>query len=106
MAKRKQRLLGKSMLTLYDQLGDLIRATVDANRRKELTKQQDDLWDEIARMVEDVLDADDEAYTKAAAAMAAAIAAVQDALKGLKSIVDAVSVAAKAIDLASKVLPV
>jgi len=106
MAKRKQKSLGKGMLTLYDELGDLIQATGDADRRKELLKQQDDLWDEIARMVEEVLSADDAKYIAATGAMTDAVAAVRDAIKGLKSIVDAVNVAAKAIDLASKVIPV
>ena len=57
------------------------------------------------QLAEITLDADDKAYIAATAAMNEAIAETQAAIKGLQSIVNAIKVAAKAIDLAARVLP-
>ncbi len=101
-----KRTLGRDMLTLYDEMTDLIDTTADAERRAELRVQQDALWDQIARLVETNLDAGDQRYRDAVAGLQDAITQTRAAIKGLESIVSVVQIAARTVALLAKVLPV
>ena len=99
MAQKK---LGRQLLDTLDDLTLLIEATHDEQRIKELDEQSSRLVKEIGRLVDAKLDSASAEYKAATRGLHDASVTIQNAIKGIDSIVAAVAAVAEALDLVAE----
>ena len=99
----KTRGLGQQLLDAMENVVELMEATTDPDRLKELDAVRKRMSKEAGRLIEAQLDQSTAQYKAATAGLKQASDAIRDAIRGLEAIKKAIEVAAEAMDLVAKV---
>jgi gas vesicle protein len=102
--KQKPKGVAQQLMDLEEQLGELIDATADPARKKELSDLCDRLAEESRRLIRKNLDASTKEYPEAAAGLEKAAEAAREAIDDVNSVKAAIDAIAKVVDLASRIV--
>ena len=102
MAQRSKS-LGRQMLKTLDDLTDLMAATTDPDRTKELMSQYLKLRAELGELIDKNLDQASREYLAARKGLRDASAQIRLAIKGMESVAHAIGTVAKVVELVAKV---
>lgn len=95
--------LGEQLSKASDLIVDLIEATNDVNKKKELRKYLKIILDISGELVDKTISSDTEKYKKASDAFEEANIKIKEAVEDIEKVAETINKIAKAIDLAAEV---
>jgi hypothetical protein len=95
--------LGANALQTLEDIVELMGVTHDPDRLDELEDLRVKLTKQISLLVDKSIDEESKQYKKAIAGLQAASATIEQSIKGLEAVVEAINTAAQAVELVAKV---
>ena len=96
--------LGEQLAKTSDSILDLILATKDIERKKELREYLTAILALTGKLVEAKVDRDTEKYKAASKALTSANAAIEEAIDDIKKVAEIIKKLAKAVDFVGKLV--